>query len=143
MKSIRGAVRLIRPLGNRLLCDGKNLDLAIAQNDDIADSLADERARHRGDVGDRLVSRICFVFTHNSENLAPAVVATERNAISKSNGVAQRRRRDELSAPQTLGKIPQIPISGRSSASALVHVLNLLRSVVGGTSYCHRRAQRS
>src|SRR5271168_5074518 len=82
----------------------ENLDLAIANSDDVADRLAHQRARHRRNVRDRSVARIGLVLADDPERLPPAVVARECDAMAEGEAIARRRRGHELGAAQALGK---------------------------------------
>src|SRR6202034_2286682 len=64
----------------------------------------------------RSVPRVCFFFTHNSETLAPAIVATERNAISKSTVQANAGGATSFALPRRSAKYLG-PRSGRGGAA--------------------------
>jgi hypothetical protein len=66
------------------LFDGKDFDLAVAENGTIADRLADQRTRDGRYIGDRSRSGIGFVLADNAESLPPTVGTAERSPANRT-----------------------------------------------------------
>ena len=128
-------------LGDTALLDGENFDLAVTRQDDITRGSAHQSPRHGGDVRNRSIPRIRFVFPDDPERLAPAVVPPECHPMPEGDRAEIRRRRNKLSRPDTVGEISHVARGDRDGATTFAGV-DPLRGVIGSATLRHHIGQR-
>jgi hypothetical protein len=101
---------------------------------------ADGQERPRTEVW--CYSGIRLIFPDDPEGLAPAVASPECHPMPESDDAEIRRRRNELSCPETVGEVSHIPRGERDSATTFGGVLDPLRGVIGCATFPHRIGER-